>query len=84
MVVVKIELWPHGNEEKAREIGRAEIWNDGTGNEKHSNYGVNLLHSGIYFGKPGIWKKGYVEKHYRKQSPYHLVVKALKSALGMK
>lgn len=82
MIVVKIELWPLGNANKAREIGRVEIANDGSGTKTHGNYLVNLLHAGIYWGKPGVWKRGKVTKHPRMQSPYHLVLKAIKSALS--
>jgi len=81
MVVVKIELWPLGDEKKAREIGRAEIVNDGTGTTERSNYAVNLLHSGKYYGTPGVWRIGRVEDHRRMLSPYHLVQKALYDAL---
>jgi hypothetical protein len=38
MIVVKIELWPHGSEERAKEIGRTYITNDGTGTLKRGNY----------------------------------------------
>ena len=84
MVVVKIELWPGGDKSKARLLGVATIANQGTGDATHGNYKVDLTHSGVYFGKPGTWRTGYVLGHRRDLSPYHLVMKALMNALGIK
>ena len=85
MVVVKIELWPFGDPEKARLLGVAKIANDLSGDEKYGNYSVDLSHAGKYLDKKkGIWKKGRVEHHSRRLSPYHLVYKALKAALKLK
>jgi len=81
MIVVKIELWPHGNESKAREIGRCNIWNDGTGTKERGNYKAELKHAGIYYGKEGNWKTGGVKDHRRNLSPYHLVYSAIKNCL---
>ena len=82
MVVVKVELWPKGSEKGAREIARALIWNDGTGDAKVGNYKAALLHSGIFYGKPGFWKRGAIKGHQRMLSPYHLIVKAIAACLG--
>lgn len=38
MLVVKIELWPHGHESLAEEIARGYIANDGTGTPTKGNY----------------------------------------------
>ena len=81
MIVVKIELWPRGDETKARSLGLARIWNDGSGDTRNGNYQVELEHSGIYRSKKGVWKKGIVKNHLRKLSPYHLVMKAFKNTL---
>lgn len=81
MIVVKIELWPHGLRAKAREIGRVVIANDGSGTAESGNYQVALSHAGIYGDKPGAWKSGTVTGHRRNLSPYHLVRAAIDSAL---
>ena len=81
MVVVKIELWPGGDESKCRTIGIAKIANDCTGDSERGNYRVELSHSGSYFGRPGVWRRGRVFDHLRRLSPYHLVLDALKAAL---
>lgn len=84
MVVVKIEVWPHGREEDRYTIGEARIINDCTGTTELGNYGVELKHAGKFYGKSGIWKRGRVVGHQRELSPYHLVMKAIKAALGIR
>lgn len=79
MVVVKIELWPHGDESKARPLGVMHIINDGTGTVEAGNYDVELKHAGNYFGKPGNWRTGRVVGYIRSLSPYHLVAMALRA-----
>lgn len=77
MVVVKIELWPHGNRFQARPLGMIRIHNDGTGDAYHRNYGVDLSHSGRHWGRPGCWRSSRLLNHPRNLSPYHLVARAL-------
>lgn len=85
MIVVKIELWPHGDETKKYDIGYAVIaLNAVSKDRKIGNYDVALSHSGTYFNKDGIWKSGEVIGHNRGDSPYHLIAKALESALSNK
>jgi hypothetical protein len=81
MVVVKIEIWPHGDESKAREIGRAKIANDNSGTSALGNYEIELSHSGAYAGRPGVWKRGRLSGFFRRSSPYHLVMLALGAVL---
>ena len=76
MIVVKIELWPRGDPNQAR-----EIVNDGTGTQAKGNYQVRLRHSGRYTGRPGFWKRGAVSGVSRLLSPYHLVMLALGATL---
>lgn len=40
MITVKIELWPFGDESRAKEIGRMYIANDGAGNIERGDYKV--------------------------------------------
>lgn len=42
MIVIKVELWPFGKEEKKREIARTYIHNDGTGTNDSGNYKVRV------------------------------------------
>jgi len=43
MIRVTVELVPHGDEERKREIGRLEIANDGSGDEETGNYTGRLF-----------------------------------------
>ena len=81
MVVVKIELWPGGMEEKARILGICSISNDLSGNKDFGNYKVELSHAGKYILRKGMWKKGQLKHHRRSLSPYHLVYAAIKACL---
>ena len=83
MIIVKVELWPMGDGNKAREIGRARIINDGTGDATHGNYRIELLKSAEYSKNDadGIYKKGVVVGFLRKRGPRHLLFEGLKDAL---
>jgi hypothetical protein len=82
MIVVKVELWPFGDEDKARLLGVLMIANDGTGDNKKASYEVQASHAGKYFGKrKEPYKTGRVEGFLRSLSPYRLIFRALK-ALG--
>lgn len=90
MVVVKIYLWPHGDESKARQIGEARIalvehrseGETGQLMKSIANYEVELRHAGSYWGKPGNWKTGKLMNHVRGLSPYHLVMRAIAACIG--
>lgn len=85
MIVVKVELWPMGLESKAREIGRARIINDTTGDATHGNYRVELLKSAEYSktnaGK--IYKRGMVMGFLRQRGPWPLLMEGIKNALDL-
>ncbi len=81
MIVVKVELWPHGDESQSRTLGIVKITNDGTGNETTGNYQVELSHSDKYFGRPGNWRTGSLIGFNRNQSSFMLLYLALRSAL---
>lgn len=46
MIVVKLELWPFGDESHRREIGRMYIANDGAGTTKRGSYNVAVCRKG--------------------------------------
>lgn len=84
MVVVRIELWPHGDHSKSTTLGVITITNDGTGTKEFGNYDVCVSHVA---GAPEHLKKrnpcyktGKVTGFMRKLSPYHLLIRALKAA----
>lgn len=83
MVVVRVELWPGGNAAKATEIGRVVIANDGKSlKPNEGSYRVALAHGGMYWGRSGSWLGGTIKRHQRDRSPYHLVLAAIRAALG--
>lgn len=38
MLVIKIELWPYGDQSKSKILGTSLICNDGTGDKETGNY----------------------------------------------
>jgi hypothetical protein len=46
LIVVKVELWPHGHEERKELLGVARIWNDATGDQGTGNYGFEINSAG--------------------------------------
>ena len=81
MIVVTIEMWPHGQQESSKILGVCTISNDLSGTKELGNYKVSLSHSGKYIERKGTWKTGKVKNHKRNLSPYHLVYKALRACL---
>ena len=72
MIVVKVELWPFGNEAAAREIGRAHIHNDATGDAAVGNYGYHI------WNQAGICvRKGDVVGHVRARGVWELIRRCL-------
>ncbi len=79
MIVVKIELWPYGIEDKAREIGRMKITNDAktTIESKGSkgSYDARIMRKGTI---DRVQREGRVENYSRKSYPvWELVRRAL-------
>ena len=82
MLIVKLEVWPGGDKSRAYPVGEAHIINDLTGTPSHGNYDVQLMHSGKHVRREGIWRRGRVERHLRRLSPYHLVQRAASAEGG--
>lgn len=86
MIVVKIELWPFGNRNQARELGRMYITNDGTGDQTTGNYDVAVARKGtkttpqpIVPSGPKPTRSCKVLGHKRLTYPiWHLILKALR------
>jgi hypothetical protein len=62
MLVVRIELWPHGDESRRKIIASGTIANTGTGTTTRGNYQVTL-----FDGNSRRWKSGTVENFPRKR-----------------
>lgn len=87
MLVIRIELWPKGDESRAREIGRGLIANVG-GTDQVGDYEVRLLKSAEYAKsydprRPGVWRRGTVAGFPRlRLGPWDLLLRALVAACG--
>lgn len=79
MLVIKVELWPHGDESLKEDFGTIKIINDGTGDVQTGNYTVEASHTGTYRSRKGIWKRGAVKGFSRRLSPYRLICRALRA-----
>lgn len=42
MIVITIDMWPHGCPQRAYRLGRIEIANDGTGTQTTGNYAARF------------------------------------------
>ena len=86
MIVVKVEMWPLGNEKRAYEMTRAYIANlGGTTLETKGEYGTykaDFMQS-VQFNPKKIWKTGAVQRiHRHKRGLWDILYVALRS-IGM-
>lgn len=83
MIVIKIEIWPGGFEQYAKELYRGFIWNDATGTPEKGNYKVELNKKGQKIKGKGVWKswsfKGFERK---KLLAWDLLAISIVGALG--
>jgi len=52
MIVVKVEMWPLGDESRAYEMVRATVTNTGSGTKTRGNYRVRL-----YDKRKNLWRE---------------------------
>lgn len=84
MIVVKLELWPGGDESRAEDLGSAIITNESNLSDI-SSYSVRLLKGKRYSARSGVWRSGEVKGFPRTDTrvgPWELLFLALESALG--
>lgn len=88
MLVVRIEMWPKGDESRKREIGRTYIYNSG-GTPKRGEYQVRVCRKNRFEPKErrhiltgeGFARTGSVEDYPRlSYNVWRLVSRALRSA----
>jgi hypothetical protein len=88
VIVVRIEMWPHGDRLRARELGRMYLANDGTGSAERGNYDVAVCRKGtnsvprpISPNGPDATRAGRVESYPRQAyNVWRLIARALRSA----
>lgn len=83
MIVVKIEMWPHGDSTRPYDLGCIEIANCG-GTRSLGTYNARLLKSASHGAKAaGVWKRGIVEGFPRlRLGAYDLLFRVLAGVLG--
>jgi len=85
VIVIKVELWPSGDESRKRDLGTAHIFNM-SDLANVSRYGVRLLKGAHYSSRPGtLYKEGTVEAFPRadkRWGPWELIALALESTIG--
>lgn len=81
MIVIRVEIWPLGDESHKREWGRIHITNDGTGTRESGNYKVRIFKK----DNRSIWKEGRVEGYPRLSKalgPHDLLLWCLLATIG--
>jgi hypothetical protein len=82
MIVVKLEMWPHGSEMHKRPLGEIRIANIG-GDQHIGHYSAQLMKSAEYAKTPGVWRAGRVLNFRRTvHGPYDLLLRALVACIG--
>ncbi len=78
MLVINIQIWPKGDETKAKTIAMAKITNDGTGTKAMGNYTYQLWteHRPLKHGKGRI--HGFLRN---RKNVWHLLFLILKECL---
>jgi len=85
MIVIKIELWPSGDESKRKELCRGSIVNDWTGTNEEANYNISLLGSGdTDFDGPVEMSATLNYFKRKKYELWDLVAQAMIMAIGEK
>ncbi len=84
MIVVKVEMWPLGNEKKAYELSRAYIRNDAKTTIKtkgdYGSYNADFMQS-VKFNPKKVWRKGRAEHiHRSRRGVWDILYVCLESA----
>ena len=77
MIEVTVTLYPQGRRDQPRELGRAQISNDGSGTKSRGNYNAYFTHEGKR------WKESQVQGFHRQsRNAWYLLFECLKQAVG--
>lgn len=86
MIVVKLELWPGGDESRKEDLGTAQVVNTAVSSPDMGSYDVRLLKGAKYSRHAGdIWKQGTVLRFPRLSEhwgPWELLALALEATVG--
>jgi hypothetical protein len=81
VIVIRLELWPQGDESKKRLLGVAQIANVG-GTADLGDYDAIIFKSPEYATRPGVWRRGQVSGFHRRSrrvGPWELLWLALEA-----
>lgn len=86
MIVVRMELWPGGDQSRAQDLGVAVIANEGeSAMDSHPAYSVRLLKAAKFSKRPGeVWRAGKVPAYPRagkRWGPWELLALALEATI---
>ncbi|MBF0445249.1 MAG: hypothetical protein HQL68_06640 [Magnetococcales bacterium] len=77
MIVIKVEVWPSGDEHQKREISRANIWNISADKDADiQDYQYAIVEPDSFDGNSV--RQGKVLHHNWKQSAWELIRKMIK------
>lgn len=78
MLVVKVEVWPFGDKDQARQLGEARIALQSVTPDNHGSYSYTLNGP-----KKAGWRHGRVEGHHRtKRGIWDLLYRVLRHAVA--
>lgn len=88
MLVVKVEIWPHGDESAATTLDTVYIGNDGTGGGESSAVGNYDVYESDPRGKPKLLAKrdgwiGRIENHDRSEPDKGRLMLACRALLAV-
>lgn len=76
MIVVRLELWPNGDQRAKRDLGTMRIENDQTGTAEVGNYMYKIRRGEVYALGPGLLRQGRLVGFSRRQhvaAPWELL-----------
>lgn len=83
MLVVKAEIWPHGNRDASYEVGRLEIANTGLSLGGMNSYWIKgQTRPWTAMCIPERFAAGYLENFNREQPVWEIVLAALNALKG--
>lgn len=75
MLVVKVEIWPHGDGGMRRELARMFVSNVSDVDGEYGDYEVRVLESGVKDRDGKVYCRGFVWRHRRNRTPLWILVR---------
>jgi len=83
MIVIRLEMWPKGDESRKYPLGEIRVTNIG-GDAQRGDYAIELMKSASHGAKrPGVWRRGIVKNFPRlRLGQYDLLLRGLIACIG--